>query len=1288
MFFKSTTLMRGRLATMTLPAHPALGRMLHLKTLVTFLFISFLTFGTKAQCTMYCNGYDINNPNQASLDENCEIILTADAILEAEESCPGPKSLQVKTQSGEMVADGPAPVTINGDYADQVLTITVIDDNSGNTCWGYLLIQDKQVPNVNCTAMEVLCSESLEPENIGFADITDNCDTDLDLQFFDEIDNGDCANGVNTTITRTWIATDDSGNQNTCEQIITLTRPDISTVVFPDDIELDCDNPDTDPSNTGQPTLDGNPIFTNDFCHFTVDSSDDIIPLCGPVARKIIRTWTVFDHCTGESRVRSHLIKILDTTEPDISCPGSVNVETDFNACDATVVIPTPTVTDDCSGFTVNVHTSYGSTGQGVHFNVPAGTHTIHYTAIDDCNNSSTCETTLTVFDNEAPTVVCDDLLLVSLNSSGVAAVPATSIDENSHDNCTANLEFSAARMGIDEFGPVVPFDCNDIGQTIMVILRVHEANNPDLFSECMSEIQVEDKLPPIVFCPQNLTIDCDSDISDLSIFGTPQVQDACGFTLSESTNSEINDCGEGTIFRTFSATDPSGNVSSECVQQIQLENLSPFTESQIDWPEDFTTDMCGALTDPDNLPTGSDYPVVDNTSCGLVAASFTDEVYEFAGDACIKVIRTWKVIDWCTFNPVNPEDGGQYIHVQVIKVMDNEDPVISCPSNVVAAVDGNCVGANVTIGLPTATDCSNNIQFTNDSPFAHSSGRDASGYYPLGETTVTFVAWDGCGNSSSCTITVTVEDQKAPTPLCIVGLSSQLMPMNGGGMAMVEADYFNRGSSDNCSSPEDLIFTITTDSTLTSPPSTSTLQFDCAAAQLDEVPIFFWVTDEAGNSAYCETFIVIQDNNNVCQSFNVISVSGATRTFTGDEVDDTKVMLDMPQSSMENYTTGDGTYMFYDVPVGESFTLTPQKNINPMNGVSTLDMILITKHILAIERLDSPYKMIAADVNNSGSISTSDIIAIRKLVLQLREDFPNNNSWRFIDATYEFENPENPFGEAFPETIFMENPAGNAWTADFVAVKIGDVNGSAIANNFSEIDERTNNNALVLDLNSQWLESQEDYYLTIHATDFFELQGYQLGLKADLDFVEIVDVKTLIGNDLENNSFAWNQTEGGELFIQWYAPEKAISLQNQSAILQVQLKTKATAQLSEVLKLATSSTKSEAYNSDLATNSIELRYNAPETPVDMVDNEFKLYQNEPNPFGENTTIGFHLPEAGAATLTIYDVAGKVIHEQQGQFVKGHNKIQIDKAVLNSSGVLYYQLKTPRHTATMKMMVL
>ena len=123
--------------------------------------------------------------------------------------------------------------------------------------------------------------------------------------------------------------------------------------------------------------------------------------------------------------------------------------------------------------------------------------------------------------------------------------------------------------------------------------------------------------------------------------------------------------------------------------------------------------------------------------------------------------------------------------------------------------------------------------------------------------------------------------------------------------------------------------------------------------------------------------------------------------------------------------------------------TVTPFKDNDHLNGVSTLDLVLMVQHILGVNTLDSPYKMIAADINNDGKITTADVIQARFLILQIIPVLSNNTSWRFIPADYQFPSPTNPWGSEIPEYNYMLDIPVSKF--DYIAIKVGDVNGSAI---------------------------------------------------------------------------------------------------------------------------------------------------------------------------------------------------------------------------------------------------
>ncbi len=152
--------------------------------------------------------------------------------------------------------------------------------------------------------------------------------------------------------------------------------------------------------------------------------------------------------------------------------------------------------------------------------------------------------------------------------------------------------------------------------------------------------------------------------------------------------------------------------------------------------------------------------------------------------------------------------------------------------------------------------------------------------------------------------------------------------------------------------------------------------------------------------------------------------------------------------SGWNSWSPGELTGGGFAPYAGYAYDITPARNDDPLNGVTTYDLVLISKHIIGTEILGSPYKVIAADANQDGKVTTFDILLLRKLILGLITELPNGKSWNFIPMEYIFPNPQNPFDPPFPNKITVprsyEFPYGSH---EFLGVKIGDVNYSANPN-------------------------------------------------------------------------------------------------------------------------------------------------------------------------------------------------------------------------------------------------
>ena len=1092
-------------------------------------------------------------------------------------------------------------------------------------------------------------------------------------------------------VTRSWTITDGYGNTSSCTQTISITPTTLADIEadLPGDITLECGDalpaPLTDLGcdNIGV-SLDGDPI---------------IIDVCDG-SFKMLRKYVIVDWCTNETLEHTQLIKVLDTQGPALTCPADATISTTVNSCTGNIALTNPTFTDCGGGVTFSASASAGTISGGLLTGLPVGTHTITYTGTDACGNESTCEQKITVEDNVAPIAICDEHTIVSLGSDGTASIGAHTFDDGSLDNCGI-VEYSARRMdnascpGFDAtaFGSDVPFYCCDLGSTVMVEFRVVDAAGNS--NTCMVEVDVQDKLNPVIVCKPDVDLDCDAAVladitigqplpaSAVAITGEPAATDNCSVTVTSNVISNtINDCGFGEITIAWSATDGQGNFDG-CFQKIIVSDNNVFNGNSIVWPLDYDVNTCGLGLEPGDLPSPYNHPTYTNESCSNIAMTHDDTVLDFgASDACLKILRKWIIIDLCQAanNPDPTQPGpGVWHYTQVIKVLNSNDPgitAVSLPATI-ENYDPSCGAAFAAFSITADDDCTAQSDLEVTWAFntgLTGSGFSASGAFNNGSYSLTYTVSDQCGNTSTLTHNFTVFDAKKPTPVCIFGIASTVMP-SAGAVTIWASDFESGSSYDNCTDYNNLIFSFSP--VVPGQTIEDNITIACADIPADGlVPVTLYVTDANGNYDFCTTFINVQDPNGVCPGPTSL-ISGTIENEVQEVIEEVTVNLtDGNGPLVTPVVTGvDGTYSF-SMNYGD-YDVTPQKDINYLNGVTTYDLVLISKHILGLELLDSPYKVIAADANGSTTVTTLDIVKLRALILHIDAELANNTSWRFVDANYVFNNPNNPLAENFPE--FVDLDGNSSAPVNFTAIKIGDVNGTASPNSLLGTETRTMDGKLALQAKATAVAQGETFTVDFTAKDFNNIAGYQFTLGFDNSVVEFVDVTSSL-EGLTADNFGLTKTGEGVITTSWNS-NKGVDVENNEVLFSVTFVANADVNTQDVININSRYTTSEAYNGSNLFD-VVLEFNGTETA-----NGFELYQNTPNPFKAETMIGFNLPEAGEVTLKVFDVSGRILRLMEIDAAKGYNSVDLQRAGLDATGVLYYQLETATETATKKMII-
>ncbi|MDX1410462.1 MAG: hypothetical protein R3330_20070, partial [Saprospiraceae bacterium] len=298
-------------------------------------------------------------------------------------------------------------------------------------------------------------------------------------------------------------------------------------------------------------------------------------------------------------------------------------------------------------------------------------------------------------------------------------------------------------------------------------------------------------------------------------------------------------------------------------------------------------------------------------------------------------------------------------------------------------------------------------------------------------------------------------------------------------------------------------------------------------------------------------------------------ATGGILATEEQDRVEDVRVdLINQNGTVMQTFVTSDdGAYHFINPLL--TYTIDPLRDDNHKNGVSTLDLVRIQKHLLGLEAFDTPYKYIAADANNSESVSAIDLIEIRKLILGVTLEFPNNESWRFVDADFTFQDETHPW--PFDEVI--ELMGGLSMSNDFVAVKVGDVNGTVTAN-AQQVQTRNANGVLRLETAEQQVTAGQEVVVKVRSTNFDGIYGHQYTLLTEGLKIQGVE-SGVLEMGAENIGI-----HKGSVTASWHTIQP-VAVSSEDVLYTLKFVATQSGQLSEMLSMSSRVTEAEAYDSN-----------------------------------------------------------------------------------------------------------
>ena len=524
------------------------------------------------------------------------------------------------------------------------------------------------------------------------------------------------------TLLRIWTATDDCGNSTTVEQYLMLADTTAPVVTAPADFTTsagaDC-GADVSTSvagvlttysdNCGSADCWGIPSLTVDYedsgWTYTCSSADGL----SEGTRTMTRTWSVTDRC-GNVGYADQTITIVDDTAP----MGSV--ENDSVPCasyDASTEYGSHSETDNCDS---NVSVSWENTavipGEG------AGCYTVErtYTFMDDCGNSSSQTQTITVYDDVAPTGSGEVEVQIECSD-----YPDNTIYITGSDDCgSVTITFEDSQTS---GGCVQP-----TGMYARLYTITDECGNSSNFEQY---IRLVDTTAPVISAPADYTAECDEELT----YEAATVSDNCdsAVSMTMSTDTIPGNCPQNfTIKRTWTATDDCDN-SSTATQMITVQDT---TAPVLSIPSDYTAEC------------SEDHPLESATAtdnCGMVNITVQTDTVAGACAQAYTVTRAFTATDEC---------GNASSATQTITIVDTTAPSFNEELPMDMTVECDNVPDMVTL---TATDNCQGVMVTPSSSIAPG---NCPGNYTISRS---WSVSDDCGNTSSHTQTITVQDTTAP---------------------------------------------------------------------------------------------------------------------------------------------------------------------------------------------------------------------------------------------------------------------------------------------------------------------------------------------------------------------------------------------------------------------------------------------------------------------------------------------------------------------------------------------
>jgi hypothetical protein len=351
------------------------------------------------------------------------------------------------------------------------------------------------------------------------------------------------------------------------------------------------------------------------------------------------------------------------------------------------------------------------------------------------------------------------------------------------------------------------------------------------------------------------------------------------------------------------------------------------------------------------------------------------------------------------------------------------------------------------------------------------------------------------------------------------------------------------------------------------------------------------------------------------------------------------------------------GNYSFKILP--GTYTLTPSKSYEQFktNGISTIDLVFIQAHILQRSPFTSAYKMFASDANNSSSVTTADILSIRRLILGSDTTLPDNRIWAFVDGGQAFANPTAPFPFSSIKT-FTNQSTDVSHT--FRGIKIGDVN----YDRNPLLDQAPSGDTLRLF--GEWIDKEDGYVtLKVRSRAVSGLLGWQSTLRWDAKQLQLHTTTGLINN----LGIGERWKDEGYLTLSWNDP-RAEGLSFTEGSTWMELRFRKTSALQRAgIGMTEEKLGTEAFNGNYQSMGVKME------PFELRGNAWNgMMRVYPNPASRLVNVEWKSARTGSVLIRLIDAQGRVVYQREASVVQGLNKARIEVPVGLASGSFLVQV--------------